>query len=105
MTAFVQSELSFLAQEAVALDKLAPETWVVVGNCFSLQKEHDTALQFLKRVRGSPLFVPLPSPAPGLETPFPFPPSLPPRCSNLASCARASPILTMTVPFPAPPSP
>ena len=25
------------------------QTWVVSGNCFSLQKEHDTAIKFFKR--------------------------------------------------------
>ena len=27
----------------------APETWVVVGNCFSMQKEHENALKFFNR--------------------------------------------------------
>lgn len=30
--------LSHLAQEVVALDRLSPHTWCVLGNCFSLQK-------------------------------------------------------------------
>ena len=42
-------ELSYLAQECVALDRLAPQTWCVLGNCFSLQKEHETALRFFQR--------------------------------------------------------
>merc|ERR1712070_1104616 len=42
-------ELSFLAQEAVAIDRLSPQAWCVMGNCFSLQKEHETALKFFKR--------------------------------------------------------
>lgn len=42
-------QLSFLAQQLVDFDKLAPETWIVVGNCFSLQKEHETALKFFRR--------------------------------------------------------
>lgn len=33
----------------VEIDKFAPETWVVVGNCFSLQQEHDTAIRFFER--------------------------------------------------------
>ena len=41
--------LSHLAQEAVALDRLAPHTWCVLGNCFSLQKEHETALRYFQR--------------------------------------------------------
>ena len=34
-----------------ALEKslFAPETWCAVGNCYSLQKEHETALRFFNR--------------------------------------------------------
>mmetsp|Transcript_15434 Transcript_15434/g.20499 ORF Transcript_15434/g.20499 Transcript_15434/m.20499 type:complete len:285 (-) Transcript_15434:99-953(-) len=42
-------ELSDLAQRAVDFDRMAPESWCVVGNCFSLQKEHETALTFFRR--------------------------------------------------------
>lgn len=42
-------ELSHLAQRAVDFDRLCPESWCVVGNCFSLQKEHETALTFFRR--------------------------------------------------------
>jgi anaphase-promoting complex subunit 3 len=42
-------ELSNLAQRAVEFDRMAPETWCIVGNCFSQQKEHKTALAFLRR--------------------------------------------------------
>ena len=31
------------------IDKFAPETWCVVGNCFSLQKEPETAIKFFAR--------------------------------------------------------
>ena len=31
-------ELSHLAQEAIALDRLDPRSWCIMGNCFSLQK-------------------------------------------------------------------
>lgn len=41
--------LSGLAQELVACNRLAPQTWCAVGNCFSLQKEHLTALKFFHR--------------------------------------------------------
>jgi anaphase-promoting complex subunit 3 len=44
--------LCCLAQHAVTLDRQSAATWTIVGNCFSLQKEHDTALRFLKRVSG-----------------------------------------------------
>jgi len=42
-------ELSHLAQTAVDFDRLSPEAWCVVGNCFSLQKDHETALVFFRR--------------------------------------------------------
>ncbi|KAL3804396.1 hypothetical protein HJC23_011324 [Cyclotella cryptica] len=42
-------ELSDLAQKAVDFDRMAPEAWFVVGNCFSFQKEHDTAITFFHR--------------------------------------------------------
>ncbi|TMW60581.1 hypothetical protein Poli38472_000623 [Pythium oligandrum] len=41
--------LSYLAQQVTEFDKLSPEAWCVAGNCFSLQKEHDTALSFFQR--------------------------------------------------------
>ena len=31
------------------MDRLAPQTWCVLGNCFSLQKEHETALRYFQR--------------------------------------------------------
>ena len=33
-----ESELSHLAQEAVAWDRRSPRAWAIMGNCFSLQK-------------------------------------------------------------------
>lgn len=42
-------EIAHLAQYVVDFDRLAPESWCVVGNCFSLQKEHETALVFFGR--------------------------------------------------------
>jgi len=42
-------ELSDLAQKAVDFNRMAPEAWVIVGNCFSFQKEHDTAITFFHR--------------------------------------------------------
>jgi anaphase-promoting complex subunit 3 len=41
--------LCHLAQQVVELDRTSPYCWCVVGNCFSMQKEHETALRFLKR--------------------------------------------------------
>lgn len=42
-------ELSCLAQRVLTWDKLRPEVWCVVGNCFSLQREHDQAIRCFKR--------------------------------------------------------
>ncbi|KAL3936153.1 MAG: hypothetical protein SGBAC_008473 [Bacillariaceae sp.] len=42
-------EIAHLAQKAVDFDRLSPEAWCAVGNCFSLQKEHETALVFFGR--------------------------------------------------------
>uniref|UniRef100_A0A7S1UFA8 Cdc23 domain-containing protein n=2 Tax=Phaeomonas parva TaxID=124430 RepID=A0A7S1UFA8_9STRA len=42
-------ELCYLAQRAKHMDRGRPEVWCVVGNCFSLQKEHETAIRFFKR--------------------------------------------------------
>lgn len=42
-------KLSMLSQELVEFDKESPQTWCVAGNCFSLQKEHETAIKFLQR--------------------------------------------------------
>lgn len=42
-------EIAHLAQKVVDFDRLSPEAWCVVGNCFSLQKEHETALVFFAR--------------------------------------------------------
>jgi hypothetical protein len=41
--------LCYLAKRCVDFDRLSAYTCCVVGNCFSLQKEHDTALKFFQR--------------------------------------------------------
>lgn len=41
--------LGFLAQQVLRGNRQRPEVWCVVGNSFSLQKEHDTAIRFFKR--------------------------------------------------------
>ena len=33
-------DLSHLAQQAVQLDRHDPRAWIIMGNCFSLQKVH-----------------------------------------------------------------
>lgn len=42
-------KLSMLSQELIEYDKNCPQTWCVAGNCFSLQKEHETAIKFIQR--------------------------------------------------------
>mmetsp|Transcript_708 Transcript_708/g.2182 ORF Transcript_708/g.2182 Transcript_708/m.2182 type:complete len:841 (+) Transcript_708:127-2649(+) len=44
-----EKQLSHLAHELGEKFKKSPETWCVVGNCFSLMREHDTALKFFRR--------------------------------------------------------
>ncbi|EKX42490.1 hypothetical protein GUITHDRAFT_88045 [Guillardia theta CCMP2712] len=52
-----EHDLCYLAQEMVALDRLAPQTWCVLGNCFSLQREFETAIKFFHRaVQVDPCF-------------------------------------------------
>lgn len=48
LSILAQVELSYLAQKVSEFDRLSPYTWCVVGNCFSLQKEHETALRFFQ---------------------------------------------------------
>ena len=44
-----EKDLAALAQQCVEVDKFSAEVWCVVGNCFSLQREHSTALKFFER--------------------------------------------------------
>ncbi|NP_958857.1 cell division cycle protein 27 homolog [Danio rerio] len=41
--------LSALSKDLTDMDKNSPEPWCVVGNCFSLQREHDIAIKFFTR--------------------------------------------------------
>ncbi|XP_071696842.1 cell division cycle protein 27 homolog B-like isoform X2 [Rutidosis leptorrhynchoides] len=41
--------LSYLAQELISTDRLAPQSWCAMGNCYSLQKDHETALKTFQR--------------------------------------------------------
>lgn len=43
------AQLSALAQDLMQHSKHSPITWCVAGNCFSAQKEHDTAIKFFNR--------------------------------------------------------
>jgi len=42
-------KLSYLAQHMSEIDKMAPQTLCAIGNCFSQQKDHETALKFFER--------------------------------------------------------
>uniref|UniRef100_A0A7S3KXQ0 UDP-N-acetylglucosamine--peptide N-acetylglucosaminyltransferase SPINDLY n=1 Tax=Amphora coffeiformis TaxID=265554 RepID=A0A7S3KXQ0_9STRA len=44
-----EMELANLAHIVVENFRNTPEAWCVVGNCFSLQKDHETSLVFFKR--------------------------------------------------------
>ncbi|EPS64113.1 hypothetical protein M569_10668, partial [Genlisea aurea] len=44
-----EMKLSYLAQELISVDRLAPQTWCAMGNCYSLQKDHETALKNFQR--------------------------------------------------------
>ena len=44
-----QVELAHLAYTALEKSLFAPEAWIVLGNCYSLQKEHENALKFFNR--------------------------------------------------------
>jgi anaphase-promoting complex subunit 3 len=45
----LESDLSYLSQELKKLDTFCPETWVVLGNTFSLQREHESALNYFSK--------------------------------------------------------
>ncbi|KAL6559755.1 hypothetical protein OROGR_004872 [Orobanche gracilis] len=42
-------KLSYLAQDLISTDRLAPQSWCAMGNCYSLQKDHETALKNFQR--------------------------------------------------------
>ncbi|KAL8928763.1 MAG: hypothetical protein Q9208_001541 [Pyrenodesmia sp. 3 TL-2023] len=42
-------ELAFLAHETIDTDRDSPEAWCVVGNSFSVQKDHDQAIKCFRR--------------------------------------------------------
>ncbi len=42
-------DLCALAAQLADIDKLSPQCWCVVGNCFSLQREPDAAIKFFQR--------------------------------------------------------
>jgi anaphase-promoting complex subunit 3 len=42
-------ELSFLGKQLEEIDKVAPQTWCVVGNYFSVLQEYESAIQAFKR--------------------------------------------------------
>ncbi|KHN70672.1 Cell division cycle protein 27 -like protein [Toxocara canis] len=42
-------QLSLLASELTESARMSAETWCVAGNCFSVQKQHDTAIECFER--------------------------------------------------------
>jgi anaphase-promoting complex subunit 3 len=44
-----EMRLSYLAQDLVSIDRLSPQAWCAVGNCFALRKDHETALKNFQR--------------------------------------------------------
>jgi tetratricopeptide (TPR) repeat protein len=44
-----QYQLCTLANHVLEISQFCPETWIVVGNCYSLQREHEVALKFFNR--------------------------------------------------------
>ncbi|KAF2758942.1 TPR-like protein [Pseudovirgaria hyperparasitica] len=44
-----ETELAYLAHELIEADRLCPEAWCSIGNSFSLQREHDSAVKCFKR--------------------------------------------------------
>lgn len=42
-------DLAFLAHETIEIDRDSPEAWCVVGNSFSVQKDHDQAIKCFRR--------------------------------------------------------
>jgi len=42
-------DLSALASDLMTTDRQHPSTWIAAGNCFSLHKEHETAIKFFER--------------------------------------------------------
>lgn len=44
-----EADLAFLAHETVDINRHSPQAWCVVGNSFSVQKDHDQAIKCFKR--------------------------------------------------------
>ncbi|KAL8724259.1 MAG: hypothetical protein Q9166_008048 [cf. Caloplaca sp. 2 TL-2023] len=44
-----ETDLAFLAHEIIDVDRNSPQAWCVVGNSFSVQKDHDQAIKCFKR--------------------------------------------------------
>ncbi|XVF74517.1 hypothetical protein PTKIN_Ptkin13bG0116800 [Pterospermum kingtungense] len=42
-------KLKYLAQELISVDRFAPQAWCAIGNCYSLLKDHETALRSFQR--------------------------------------------------------
>ena len=45
----MEHDLAALAQHCLAVSRMRPESWCVVGNCFSLNRECDSAIKYFQR--------------------------------------------------------
>ncbi len=45
----LEIELSALANDLMTTERHHVSTWIAAGNCFSLHKEHETAIKFFER--------------------------------------------------------
>jgi anaphase-promoting complex subunit 3 len=45
----MEHDLAALAQHCLSVSRLRPESWCVVGNCFSLNRECDSAIKYFQR--------------------------------------------------------
>ncbi|XP_038984046.1 cell division cycle protein 27 homolog B isoform X2 [Phoenix dactylifera] len=44
-----EMKLSYLAQELISVDRLSPQAWCAMGNCYGRQNDHETALKNFQR--------------------------------------------------------
>ncbi|KND02285.1 anaphase promoting complex subunit CDC27 [Spizellomyces punctatus DAOM BR117] len=52
-----EAELAYLAKEMESTDRLAPQTWCIVGNLYSLRQEHEMAIKcFGRAIQLNPYF-------------------------------------------------
>jgi anaphase-promoting complex subunit 3 len=45
----MEHDLAVLAQHCLSVSRMRPQSWCVVGNCFSLNRECDSAIKYFQR--------------------------------------------------------